>query len=163
MRGSFTIALPLLASLVVLLGLGCCAEGPHEEPVQEAAMEEPMPSTEIARGDSSAIQETRVAVVRTPEAWAELWAEHGANTLPPPPAPEVDFERQMVVAVFLGVRPCGGYGVEIAECAPREDRIVVRARETRPGPDELVTMALTAPYAMRAVPRAEGEAELELE
>lgn len=160
MQRPFTIALALLLALV---GVSCCADGDPEEPVLEPEMEAPSPTLELARGTSSAIQETRVAVARTPEAWAELWAEHGANRVPHPPAPEVDFERHMVVAVFLGTRTSGGYGVEIAECRAHEDRIVVRARETRPAPDAMVTMALTAPYAMVAVPRAEGQAELVLE
>lgn len=74
----------------------------------------------------------------------------------------------MVVAVFSGQRTSGGHSISIEKivAAPADDersaRLVVRVREIAPAPDSAVTMAMTAPYDVVAVPRAEGDAELEV-
>jgi hypothetical protein len=62
----------------------------------------------------------------------------------------------MVAAVFLGARPTGGYGVEITGTRRDGDTLVVEFVERRPGPDAIVTQALTAPYHIVTLPRHEG-------
>jgi PrcB C-terminal len=62
----------------------------------------------------------------------------------------------MVVAVFLGIRPTGGYGVEITAARREGGTLVVEYVERRPRPDALLTQALTAPFHIVALPRHDG-------
>lgn len=102
-------------------------------------------------GQFSAI-EAGQRTVDTDSEWRELWAGLSRD-----PAPEVDFARRQVVAVFLGPRPTGGYSVEIAKVVPAGTHRLVEYREKAPrGRESLPAWAdgPSAPYALRSIERA---------
>lgn len=53
-----------------------------------------------------------------------------------------------VMAIFLGERPSGGYSVEVTEITYNGNRTRIVVKETKPGENDIVTMALTYPYAL---------------
>ena len=108
--------------------------------------------TTMARGSNSGIEELREAVVRSAPEWDALRKLHGG----PDPAPSVDFAREMVVAVFLGTRPTGGYGAEIVATRREADALIVEYAERRPPADAIVTQALTAPFHIVRLPKHDG-------
>lgn len=67
---------------------------------------------------------------------------------PAKPGAIIDFDQEMIVAVFAGEKPTGGYRIDIP--AIEEDRarqqFTVRYRETRPPAGAMATQALTQPY-----------------
>jgi len=134
--------------------------------------------TPLAAGEYSGITTLRFEVVRDGSAWSALWSEHGGAGAPP----AVDFSREMVVGLFLGARPTGGYSVDFLRmvvpytlyvggwCPPVTDPpigapcfggdpvsgFLMDARETVPGPNCVVTTAVTYPFVLVKVPRVEG-------
>lgn len=89
------------------------------------------------------------AAVTTEAELERAWAQ-----LPQaPPVPQVDWDREWVVAAFMGERPTGGYRITMDEArvAGREVRIRVTTRE--PGPTDVVTMVITYPAHWAAVER----------
>lgn len=80
-------ALPLLTLTCALCGLAG-AQG-FEFP----ALDQP---PRVWSGAGTAIRDTRYLVIQDPASWRELWREHD----PAARAPEVDFTRAMVLAVF---------------------------------------------------------------
>lgn len=110
------------------------------------------------RGHNSAREQRQRIVVRDAKGWDQLWkAMHGA-IVPKPDVPEVDFQKQMVIGAFLGTRPTGGFSVRITRVT-QNDKIVVCVAEQSPGPDDIVTMALTSPYHVVVVPRSDKTVE----
>lgn len=81
--------------------------------------------------------------------WESLWKGLAAG-----PAPQVDFKRQEVVAVFLGHRPTGGYSIEIVGVAPEESYLLVSYRETAPAQGKSPPQGPTSPYALRVIPKS---------
>ena len=79
-----------------------------------AASAEPVERT-IASGAMSGVMRPRQEVLKTADAWQKVWNEHTARVQPKPPLPAVDFHKEMVVAIFMGQRPTGGYSVEVTE------------------------------------------------
>jgi hypothetical protein len=102
----------------------------------------PMEFTTLARGATSQIEAPRTVVVRTATEWAVLWKQHAGDGKPP----AVQFTRSMVIGVFAGTRPTAGYAVEISQIETRDGGLLVTYRERQPGPDDMVTQALTAPF-----------------
>jgi hypothetical protein len=119
-----------------------------------ALLQSPPPAVRtIARGPLSGIEEPRQAAVRSAVEWSTLWKTHA----PTARTPEIDFSREMVVAVFLGSRPTAGYGVEIVRTASNGGMLVLEYVETVPPADALTAQILTAPYHLAAVPKHDGE------
>jgi hypothetical protein len=104
----------------------------------------------VERGVQSVVDDRREAVARTAAEWAALYKQHE----PDKPLPAVDFSREIIVAVFIGSRPTGGYGVEIAGVGAGTDgAVTVRYRERRPAGDAITAQVITSPYVIAAVPR----------
>ena len=116
----------------------------------------PSPRT-VDRGVQSFVYSARQVTVRDGAEWEALWREHA----PGRPLPAVDFAREMVVGVFLGSRPTGGYVVEIVSTGGEQGALVIRYRETRPAPDRITAQVLTFPYHLVAVPQQSGMVRFE--
>jgi len=100
----------------------------------------------IGKGFFSGFTERKNWVIRTQEQWAELWSIHTSTRIPHTSPPAIDFARDMVLAVFMGQRPSGGFSIEITKVEKVENTIVVFFRETEPAPEAEVTAVLTQPY-----------------
>jgi hypothetical protein len=107
-------------------------------------------------GDNSAGR-----IARTAEEWRKLWDEHTSTQLPRPPAPEVDFSREMVVCALSEQKPSGGYGIEIVGTRFSDEQLVIVLRTTEPAPDAVVPMVVTRPYHMIAAPRTTAPVKFE--
>jgi hypothetical protein len=121
------------------------------------AFTNPLAFSTIYRGTQSHIEEPREVVIRTAGEWSELWKAHA----PAAPVPIVNFRREMVVGVFLGTRPTGGYSVEVATIEPKGSETVVTYRVEEPGRDAMVTQALTSPVHLVRLSTRTGDVRFE--
>ena len=145
-----------------VVALFFCAVGCVLGETNDVGETESPPWRVIAQGANSRIEEATREVFQSEDAWHDWWRRHNpvveyvnGKTVEPPP-PEVDFSKETVLAVTIGMRSTGGYAVSFAGIDYEGDTLVASLRYTAPGPDDMVTMALTAPYAIIAVPRHEG-------
>jgi hypothetical protein len=104
----------------------------------------------------SGLADARNVVVKDGEAWAALWAEHaGASAA----VPAVDFDRQMVIGVFLGRQRDGCHGTTISRVSLSGSKLSVLHKDTLPGPTVLCTMGMTTPSHLVAVDRSDAQVE----
>jgi hypothetical protein len=108
----------------------------------------------IASDTMSGIDAPRQVVARNDQQWAALWQQHAGLGKA---APEVDFSKRTVVAVFLGSRPSAGYRVEVSGTRQDGKRLVVTWREIPPSRDSLLAQVLTSPAHLVSIPRFDGE------
>lgn len=125
------------------------------------ALSEIMPNTAIKlkikrewRGNHSGYTKAISLVIYAPEQWKEVWKKTHFLRLPQPELPKIDFEKEMVIAVFMGERSSGGYDIKIIDVFKKEKEIVVVVEETEPPVDSLRTMALTSPYHIVTVKKS---------
>lgn len=114
--------------------------------------------TTILRSAQSQIAAPRQVVIRTAPQLQALWREHA----PDQPVPDVDFNRFMVVGIFLGSRPTGGYSVEVIKVESIGSELVVTYSEQRPAADAMVTQALTSPAHLVRVPARKDPVRFQL-
>lgn len=112
-----------------------------------------MTLTTIDGGQHSGIDEPRDVTVRSAADWTALWKEHGAQK----PLPKIDFARSIVLGVFLGSRPTGGYGVDITRVERDGKDLVVIYRERKPDPQAMVAQIITTPFHLVQVNRHDGQ------
>ncbi|TDP62562.1 protease complex subunit PrcB family protein [Roseateles toxinivorans] len=101
----------------------------------------------------SGITMARNLVVDNASSWVNLWADHTRGQSNPAPAPAVDFDKDMVVAVFTGTRPLGCYAVTITRTELLANKLRVEYQENTPPSDVVCTTVIASPAHIVAVPR----------
>jgi protease stability complex PrcB-like protein len=137
----------------ILLALAVMfAQSPAERKMRVDAMILEGSSTRtIEKGDQSNVDDAKQVLVRTEAEWTRLWNQHA----PDHPRPRVDFSKEMVVAVFMGSRPNAGFSTTITSAMTANGALVVRYKETMPGPGTVSAQVLTFPYHIVAIAKAD--------
>lgn len=112
---------------------------------------------DIGRGAHGAFGAPRNIVARTQQEFTAAGLDQLIN--PAALIAPIDWQNEMVVATLMGTQSSGGHGITIESITrqqlmvilpvpgpPPAYELVVRYRERRPGPGEIVTLALTSPY-----------------
>jgi hypothetical protein len=81
-----------------------------------------------------------------------LWAQVYAKVSSPPPVPQIDWTKQMVLAYFMGEQKHGGYRVSMTKAQEGLGVYNAQATVSIPGQSCHVTMDVTRPYVIVAVP-----------
>ena len=118
-----------------------------------AAPETPADSTvelrRIGRWVGSSIRGSRRLVIRDQGTWSQFWSELGAGV-----RPEVDFSRDLVIAVASGERTSGGHDIQVRSVTRAGGELRIEVLETSPGAGCVTTTALTQPVDVVVVPAA---------
>jgi hypothetical protein len=85
----------------------------------------------VVKENDSGVSTRKNLVIRDAAAWARLWAEHTGGQSPAPALPQVDFSRQMLVAVFAGEFPnaCQRIGVRSVSAGAGKLKVEVDHRD----------------------------------
>ncbi len=100
------------------------------------------------RGNNSIVSRMVTMVTRDQASWGAMWELAGQK-----PPQTVDFRSYMAIGIFMGMRPSGGYSPEILKLAETSDSIIVEWQEKQP--TGTATQALTSPWVIKILPRAE--------
>ncbi|MEQ8764008.1 MAG: protease complex subunit PrcB family protein [Planctomycetota bacterium] len=131
-------------------------------PAGEGGSEVRYPRMEtVKRGDQCGIQRADQVVIRDADAWASFWIEFTSNQEPPDPEPEIDFENEQVLGVFLGPKSSAGFGVEILEVTLVDEVLRVAYRESEPDEGMMAAAVITYPYHLVKTMRHEGTVRFE--
>lgn len=126
------------------------------------------------QGSYGGLKEPKVMVIKDQDTWDGIYRmiSGGGVKL------SLDFSHYMVIAIFMGEKRTGGYsvnilraeemdGVEVMEYTEKgkgkvrplsqiaKKVFVVEYEEISPGPNSLITMAITSPYHIKAVRRSD--------
>ena len=108
--------------------------------------------TSVAKGDMSEQQTMKQVTVRTAAEWSALWKDHA----PTVKMPNVDFDKNMVVGIFLGSKASAGHDVEIVGVRTQEKDLIVEYVQKQPGRGTMAAQILTEPYHLVAVAKHPG-------
>ena len=100
----------------------------------------------IKKGQRSGISELSHMVAHNAAEWEALWRKHNAFRGHQPKLPVVDFNREIVIGVFLGTRTTGGYEVEIVNISRDDGMFAVSFMERTPPWNGMVIQSLTQPF-----------------
>lgn len=110
---------------------------------------EPLPVTELESGFyNNSVTKGRYVVANNKDDLQQIETLLGHELT-------VDLHRNTVIAAFLGQRPTGGYNIEIGQAVETAKRVDMGSTLTEPGPTCRVTMALTSPYQIVAIPKTD--------
>jgi hypothetical protein len=109
-------------------------------------LHEDLPFRTLARGSVSGITVATNLVIRTESQWAAVWRWHQSNGEPKTTPPAVDFKNEMVVGALMGLKPTGGYEIDIQRIEPSPTGVNISINRTLPGPDSTLSQAYAAPF-----------------
>jgi hypothetical protein len=110
----------------------------------------------LATGNSSGIHESVIVAAGDAVAWQGLWDRHTANITPKPALPAVDFSKEMVIAVFDGDKPTGGYTLRIKKVVSTPKATEVKVATTSPSKGAATSQMVTQPYDIVATPKTDA-------
>ena len=143
---SLGLALPISAwSLVGALGW---TQFPFAAMAQEkmSKLGTGLPIDTVEKGYRSGVREALQVVIRNQDEWNAFWKRHSSIDTNPTPAPIIDFNREMLVGIFLGEKSTGGYEIEIVRAEKRDSSLYFYYQGKSPPPGAMVTQALTQPF-----------------
>ena len=100
----------------------------------------------VAKGSRSGVREPLQIVIRSQAEWDALWKRHVSIETNPSPPRAIDFNKEIVIGVFLGEKPTGGYDMEIIRAEQTAGALVIHYREKNPPPGAIVIQVLTQPF-----------------
>ena len=71
--------------------------------------------------------------------------------------PSIDFSEETVIAVFMGEKTSGGYAVSVESVKEEGEQVIIQIKEIKPGPKDMVTMAITQPFCFVKINRVGKE------
>ncbi len=104
--------------------------------------------TTIDKGGFSGFQEPQERFITALDEWIQLWARRQANLTTKKPHPPVDFDRDVVLVVTLGMKNTGGYAIEITRIVKTKDDIQVFVKRTAPPEGTKGSAAMTSPFVL---------------
>ena len=153
----------LAAATLLLATVGCASATDIAPPGQAAEVPAgaspaalvPFPdgTTQLVRINTGVTEHARL-VLGDEATWTALWSRVVTNLFPHPPAPAVDFGRNMVVAAAMGTKPTGGFAIAIDSAYRANGHIYVVVGESSPGDRCAVPQMITAPFAAVLLPRS---------
>jgi len=106
------------------------------------------------QGNHCGYTEPERLVIKKEDLWRGVWGKMHRFLVPRPELPVINFEKEMVIAVFMGERKTGGYEIEIIRITEGEKKLIVEVEEKEPPSDSVQTMALTQPYHLIVIPKS---------
>ena len=107
----------------------------------------------IKKGQYCGIEKAGNLVITSNEEWKKTWEGLFMEVEPEvPELPNVDFNKNQVIAVFMGQKGSGGYSVEITGVYEYEDKVIVNVLRKTPSADAMVSQAMTQPFHIILIP-----------
>jgi PrcB C-terminal len=135
MKALFSRITPAVFVLMILLS-----------PAKAQQMNHRIEFETIAKYLSSGHVEKKNYVITNKEDWERLWEKVVAYSYPRPAAPEVDFSKHDLIAVFQGNQPSSGYSISVTKLVRSGKKLKVYVREVLPGDECRVLLVLTQPF-----------------
>ncbi|HZX28515.1 MAG TPA: hypothetical protein VFF16_15695 [Telluria sp.] len=118
-----------------------------------------LPFTMLEKSINSGVRDPQNLVIKDAATWAKVWAQHASTTIPAAPLPEVDFNKNMVIAAFGGMLPNACYNVGLADPVQSAGKITVSVVHSYPAPGVMCAMMIASPASMMLVARSDDPVE----
>ena len=106
----------------------------------------------LSQGQSSGLTQQKFLTLRSTTEFAEFWRIHTATN--PAPLPNINFQKHMVIAVFMGEQRTGGYAISIEKITELKKQLQVLVRLVKPKPNTSRIMMITQPHMIVALARS---------
>jgi PrcB C-terminal len=107
---------------------------------------QPVEFETLAKFFMSGHTEKKNYVITSKGDWESLWDKVVSRSHPRPAAPEVDFSKHSLIAVFQGNQPSSGYSISVYRLVKSGKKLKIYVREVLPADECVVMLVITQPF-----------------
>ncbi|NQY06512.1 MAG: protease complex subunit PrcB family protein, partial [Flavobacteriaceae bacterium] len=100
--------------------------------------------------------EAQIRVVKEQEGLNEIYNYLNKSRKPALNMPQVDFEKETIIALFMGQKNTGGFPIRIDTIDEKDDKLVVNVLEKTPE-GKFATMVITQPFCIAKINKTDKE------
>jgi len=109
----------------------------------------------ISQGSHSNISLPNQLVIKNKKDWQRLLLIH--NDPKTSRTPSINFQDKIVIAIFAGQQPSGGYTVGVSNIKRINENLFLTLSFTEPKRNDPVSLALTQPFIILSTNKVEGK------
>ena len=152
-----------LAGFITIVALAASGGGPNGRDAQQGTLTVSRLSMQgVKLPRDTGIQAEMLSVIQDETAWKTFWTMIHANQTPAPPAPAIDFSRDMIVVAAAGLKPSSGYAMQVVSASEAKGEIVVVVEATSPGAGCMSAMVMTSPLDIARLPKRDGKVRFDV-
>jgi len=109
----------------------------------------------ISEGALSNISVQRFDIIRDSVALVALWTIQNLGFAGVAEIPVIDFNQDMILALFLGSRISGGFTIKVESIEELSTQMIINILESVPGTGCPVTLGFTQPFQIVKIPKTD--------
>jgi hypothetical protein len=155
----------LSALLIAIFLIACGGKENKAEAQKESANKAPAVGyTILASGAQSGITQPMDTIITTEAELDTLWEKHYAYLGVTPETPNIDFDKDVVVGVFLGDQPTTGFWIRMDSVYVKGDQEIV-AMTMNDGPDSntVVLQMVTQPFVIASITKTDKHIQFDIQ
>ncbi|WP_197505861.1 protease complex subunit PrcB family protein [Urechidicola croceus] len=107
----------------------------------------------LAEGSHGGYETSKYIIIKEEKTLREVFTKVNMIRRPGFPIPKIDFENEMVIALFMGQKNNGGYGISVKNIVDTDDSIEIQIKEVEP--EGMTTMVICQPFYFCKIPKSD--------
>jgi len=146
-----------LYALLMLVLLSCNATRNVNAPIKSENKTHELLFKTLIENQMGGYVTPEIRVVKDREGLVKVYGQVNKTRKPGFPIPDIDFSKETIVAVFMGEKSTGGFGVSVEEVKEENRKLMVAIKERKPNPKDMVTTVITQPFCIVKINSANKE------
>ena len=138
-----------------MLLLSSCSAGHNKASKQ--LMQETIPFQILVQDTYGGYASSKFMVIENNNSLIEVFNLLNKSRSPDLEIPVINFEKESVIALFLGEKNSGGYAITIEQVLDKSNKVYVVYKVVSPGVGDMVTSVMTQPFSIIKIPKTNKE------
>ncbi|MCB0410136.1 MAG: protease complex subunit PrcB family protein [Flavobacteriales bacterium] len=126
---------------------------------QETVAEKTVTYNSVYASQDSGFETPQTKTITNQNEFKEIWTQAMSRFHDKPEIPAIDFEKNQVLLIALGVKNNGGYKLQMDKVVENKNSIVVNYFENKPGANCMTTQAIVFPFELIEIPKNSKKVE----
>jgi len=105
--------------------------------------------TEVVKGGHSNVETAKSIVIKDIASYNEVFTTINQTKEPNLTIPTIDFENEMIIGLFMGMKNSGGYSIKIDSIISNSEKLLVYVKKSKP--KGMATSVMTQPFYLAKI------------
>jgi lysyl-tRNA synthetase class I len=119
--------------------------------------QEIIPFETLAQDFYGGMADSNHLVIKDTESLVNIYELINKGRIPALDIPTINFNKETVIALFLGEKNSGGYSIAVEKIMSINGKVTVTYKITTPKPGNMVSSVMTQPFCIVKMPKSSNE------